>query len=70
VLNTIAPSSCLYNTTNWNIVDSVKYHNPKLCLYNTTNWLYKQELGVMVYNAVDYISVRDVIQTRASGYGI
>jgi hypothetical protein len=32
--------------------------------------LYKQELGVMVYNTVDYISVRDVIQTRARGYGI
>jgi hypothetical protein len=32
--------------------------------------LYKQELGVMVYNTVDYISVRGVIQTRARGYGI
>ena len=28
--------------------------------------LYKQGLGVMVFNTVDYISVRDVIQTRAT----
>ena len=32
--------------------------------------LYKQELGVKVFNTFDYISVRDVIQTRARGYGI
>ena len=32
--------------------------------------LYKQRLGVMVYNTVGYISVRDVIQTKARGYGI
>ena len=32
--------------------------------------MYKQELGVMVFNTVDYILVRDVIQTRARGDGI
>ena len=32
--------------------------------------LYKQGLGVMVYNTVDYISVRDVIQTKARDDGI
>ena len=32
--------------------------------------LYKQGLEVMVYNTVDYISVRDVIQTKARGDGI
>ena len=32
--------------------------------------LYKQGLGVMVYNTVDYISVRDVIQTKGRGDGI
>ena len=32
--------------------------------------LYKQRLGVMVFNTVDYISVRDVIQTGARGDGM